>query len=520
MNRLIHCLLAVTLAAGQADAQRISPTVQSVYDARRVLNDAIEAMGGRAALSGVRTYASEEIIRRTSRQQGLTPGTASVTAGYRTFALDNQRRRIAELRLLDITGNQLWDFQTIVTPDTSVFIYWPNLTVASSPRAAWLGDRAALTRRYLVPLLQTMDRRVSAVRAQPPATLDGRPTDVLGYGDVDGAMLTLYFDRETHLPTRLEQFLIDPAAGDSVLALAFSDYRKEGALNLPHRVLELRPPGSETEYTVQRIAVNQPIDDKAFAIPAGLVPPTAAPAAPNGVVELAMDVYLVPNQYESIFVVFDDYVLVLEGGGSNGQTSNTIDRIRATAPGKPIRYVVATHFHNDHIGGLRNFIAEGSTIVTTKDAVGPIRALAHAPASHLFPDTLSRAPKEPVIETVDRDRVFRDAHHEVRIHQVGPSPHVAQILIAQLPKERILFEGDLLDMPDGQPVAGGDDTRDFAAKVKALGLGFDRIVPVHGIPGPASHLDLSLQRSAARQQCGTGVRRREACQLADTGAGR
>ena len=517
MNRLIPCLVGVSLAAGPAHAQRPSPTVQSVYDARRILNGAIDAMGGRAALNGVRTFASEETIRRTARQQGLTPGAPSVTAGYRTFALDNTRRRIAELRIMDITGNQLWDYQTIVTPDTSVFIYWPNLTVISSPRAAWLGDRASLSRRYLLPLLQTMDRRFSAVRALAPATLDGRPNEVLAYGDVDGAMLTLFFDRETHLPTRLEQFLIDPATGDSVLALAFSDYRKEGPLNLPHRVVELRPPGSETEYTVQRIAVNEPMDDKAFAIPAGLVPPAPAP---TGVVELAKDVYLVPNQYESIFVVFDDYVLVLEGGGSNGQTSNTIDRIRATAPGKPIRYVVATHFHNDHIGGLRNFIAEGSTIVTTRDAVAPIRALAHAPASNLLPDTLSRAPKEPVIETVDRDRVFRDAHHEVRLYQVGPSPHVAQILVGYLPKERILFEGDLLDIPDGQPIAGGDDTRDFAAKVRALGLAFDRIVPVHGIPGPASQLELSLRRSAARERCGTGDRRREVCQLADTAAGR
>src|SRR4029079_8439290 len=101
---------------------------------------------------------------------------------------------------------------------------------------------------HLLPLLQAMDRRFSAVRSLPPAQVDGRPHDVLAYGDVDGAMLTLYFDRQTHLPTRLEQLLIDPATGDSVFVLSFSDYRKEGTLNLPHRIVELRPPGSRTEY--------------------------------------------------------------------------------------------------------------------------------------------------------------------------------------------------------------------------------------------------------------------------------
>jgi glyoxylase-like metal-dependent hydrolase (beta-lactamase superfamily II) len=513
MKPLFPCLVGVMLAAGEAHAQGSSPTVQAILAARQVLNAAVDAMGGRAAVGGVRTYAAEEVIRRTAREQGLTPGTPSVTAGYRTFALDNARRRIAELRLLDITGNQLWDYQSIVTPDTSVFIYWPNLTITGSRRAAWLGDRAALTRHQLLPLLQAMDQRFAAVRPLPPATLDGRANDVLTYADVDGVTLSLFVDRETHLPSRIEQFTIDPATGDSVVATTFADYRREGALNLPHRIVEIRPPGSRTEYLVQRIAVNEPIDDKAFAFPATLVPPAPPPAASAGVVELAKDVYLVPNQYESVFVVFDDYVLVLEGGGSNGQTANTIDRIRATAPGKPIRYVVATHFHNDHIGGLRNFIAQGATIVTTRDAVGPIKALAHAPASRIFPDSLSRAPTGPVIETVDKDRVFRDAHHEVRIYQVGPSPHVAQILIGYLPAERILFEGDLLDIPDGQPVAGGDDTRDFAAKVKALGLAFDRIVPVHGMPGPASLLELSLKRSVARERCGTGDQRREVCRL-------
>jgi glyoxylase-like metal-dependent hydrolase (beta-lactamase superfamily II) len=227
--------------------------------------------------------------------------------------------------------------------------------------------------------------------------------------------------------------------------------------------------------------------------------------------KLATDVYLAPQSYESVFVVFDDYVIVLEGGGSTAQTRAVVARIKELAPGKPIRYVVTTHFHDDHLAGLRTYIAEGTTIVTTADAKGPIEALAKARFSTLAPDTLDLVPRAPIIEVVDRERVFKDARHEVRLYQVGPTAHVDQILVAYLPGERILFEGDLVDMPNGQPVAGGDDTAEFARRIRELGLAFDQIVPVHGNPGPAAFLDLSLRRGVQRAKCPLGANRRVPC---------
>jgi glyoxylase-like metal-dependent hydrolase (beta-lactamase superfamily II) len=227
---------------------------------------------------------------------------------------------------------------------------------------------------------------------------------------------------------------------------------------------------------------------------------------------LAPDVYLVPNGHQSVFVVFDDYVLVLEGGGSTQQTQNTIARIKEVAPGKPIRYVVATHFHADHIAGLRSFIAEGATIVTTADSRAPIQALAKA-RSVLAPDTLDRAPRDPIFEVVDRERVFKDARHEVRLYQIGPSPHVDQFLMAYLPNERILFEADLVDVSGDQATAGGEDTEEFASKLKSLGLTVDRFVSVHsGVLLPAV-LEQALQRSKARATCPIGKDRRTPCVL-------
>ena len=93
-------------------------------------------------------------------------------------------------------------------------------------------------------------------------------------------------------------------------------------------------------------------------------------------------------------------------------------------------------------------------------------------------------------------RVFDDGIHRVELHQVGPTPHVAEMLVAYLPKERILFEADALDLdvPESQtgtPVVG-EDTRLLARRIEELRLNVERIVPVHGRLGTIEDLRRSV----------------------------
>lgn len=483
-----------------------SVTLASAQEGRRVIEQMVAAVGGRDALRSIRTIVTDESIRQTATGQGLNTRAPGVTQGRRTVWYDVAGQRINELRILDITGNQLWDVQRFIGRNAGTVVSWSSMTKDSMPVASLPSQRAAFARRNLLPFLMSLERRPpDAVRSLGTTTIGGRAQDVVGITDVDGAQLTFVVDRQTHLLTRIEQLAISAALGDTVDVLTFSDYRKVGRLFLPHRRDELRSNQNEWEYRVERFEIDTPIADTMFAVPGGL---TQAAAPATNMQKLAPDVYLVPGGYQSVFVVFDEYVVVLEAGA--GQGRNIIARIREVAPGKPIRYVVATHFHEDHLAGLRPFIAEGTTIVTTADAKGRIEALART-RSRLAPDTLDRAPRAPVIEVVEKQRTFKDARHEVQLHQVGPNAHVDQILIGYLPAERILFEGDLLDMPNGEPAAGGDDTADFARKLRALGLVFDRLIPVHGEVGTAADLEKSLRRGLARAKCPLGAERRTPC---------
>ena len=144
--------------------------------------------------------------------------------------------------------------------------------------------------------------------------------------------------------------------------------------------------------------------------------------------------------------------LLVEAPLSDDRTQALMAKIKEIAPGKPVRYVVMTHYHFDHSGGLRGWIAQGATIVTTagnKAFVEQVAAAKHT----IRPDDLSRAPKAAVVETFTGKRVFTAGDRTVELYDVGPNPHVAEMTVAYLPKEKTLFVADLFTIPAEGPIA-------------------------------------------------------------------
>ncbi|HEX6650533.1 MAG TPA: hypothetical protein VF075_13375, partial [Pyrinomonadaceae bacterium] len=90
-------------------------------------------------------------------------------------------------------------------------------------------------------------------------------------------------------------------------------------------------------------------------------------------------------------------------------------------------------------------------------------------------------------ETMDGKRVFDDGVHKVELYRFA-SPHVAEMIIAYLPKEKILFEADMLDIPEAGSPTPGDDTVDLANQIEKLGLQVETLIPVHGRIGTIADL--------------------------------
>ena len=206
---------------------------------------------------------------------------------------------------------------------------------------------------------------------------------------------------------------------------------------------------------------------------------------------------LAGGTHNIMFVAFNDYILVLEAPEQIFYGSNSLQalkKIKETVPGKPIKYLVLTHHHSDHAGGFREYVADGATIVTTPGNKNFLEHVAKIDSSMLPQTAWSK--RSIVIETVEnRKRVFEDDKHRVELYDIGPNPHAKEILVAYLPKEKILFQADLLNPnANGSIPIAQDVTLSFSESLQKLGLQIEKIYGVHGRPATPEELKTSIDR--------------------------
>ncbi len=182
-----------------------------------------------------------------------------------------------------------------------------------------------------------------------------------------------------------------------------------------------------------------------------------------------------------MFVEFKDFVFVMETPGGDAVSNRAIESIKKTIPGTPIKYVSVTNHHDDHAGGLRRYIAEGATLIAAPGE----RAFFERVAKSKFtidPDALTLNPQPLRIEVIEKGRrVISDGTTTVEIIDIGSGPHAEEMLVAYLPNEKILFQGDLLNRPaNGDYPIANETSSHFLRWIESQKLAVDWIVPVHG----------------------------------------
>src|SRR6266567_4657816 len=309
-----------------------------------------------------------------------------------------------------------------------------------------------------------------------------------------GTKFIVLFDRATHLPAAIRTRDDDNINGDSNYDLVLADWKPVGGVQIAQS-LSYQINGIEVAKVNYRdVTANPTIATEALAVPDTVKAAAYPPATSNipyqwvlrrlfltrfldsdsvifpaggrlSLVELAPNVQHVEGgSANNLIVAMKDYLVVFDAPYGELQSRLTIDAAKAKYPGKPIKYLVLTHHHMDHTGGMRTFVAEGATvIVPTPDKAyfeNDLKA-----ARTLVPDDLQKKPRPATIVEVKDQMALKDDTDEIRLYNI-PNPHVRGMLIGYVVKSNVAYITDLvsprgpIDRSD-MTIAAGDALRKY-----------------------------------------------------------
>ena len=287
---------------------------------------------------------------------------------------------------------------------------------------------------------------------------------------------------EDHLINKVQTWLPNPVFGDMFVELrAQGGYKDYNGVKFPNQFHQSigDPPSPGLDIQISDVKPN--IAGASLQVPDAV---RQASLQPQRVVtrQMAPGVWLLGGAYNSLAVEFKDFALVVEAPNDGERSLAVIAETHRLMPTKPIRYLVNTHHHFDHAGGLREFAAEDALIVTHESNFNYYEGVVFDLRPRIVqPDRLSLAPRQVHYLLVKDKRTITDGMRSIDVMHMETLDHTDDMLMVWLPKEKIVVEADMYNpAPAGQPqppVAA--QNMNFLFNLERWGIQPETIVSIH-----------------------------------------
>jgi len=308
-----------------------------------------------------------------------------------------------------------------------------------------------------------------------PAAKGGKSLAAVSFTE-PGKFTATAFINDDYLVERVESRIPDNVLGEVGVVTSYSGYRDHGGVKFPGRVQQSQGGFPVLDLTVKEVQPNAPAD---FAVPDNVraaVERVTTEKVADGVWHVA------GGSHNSVAIEMKDHLVLVEAPLNDARSWPVVEEVKKLAPGKPIRYVVNSHPHFDHAGGLRAAAAAGAIVVVHANSKAYFER-AFATRSSIAPDLLTQSKRKASVRGVNNRMVMNDGSRTVQIINIVESNHAAGFLMVYMPKERLLIEADAYTpIPPGAkpPATPNANNVNLVVNIEGFQLAVDKILPLHG----------------------------------------
>ena len=143
-----------------------------------------------------------------------------------------------------------------------------------------------------------------------------------------------------------------------VVEANYSGYQDYNGVKFPSHIVERQGGHPTLDVNISSVQAN---GAGTLEVPRANPPAEGAAATSQ---KLGDGIWMITSGLNSVLVEFADHLVVIEALGNDARSHAVMAEVKRLVPSKPLRYIVNTHAHYDHTGGIRAFAGEGATVVT------------------------------------------------------------------------------------------------------------------------------------------------------------